>query len=370
MSLRVTVFGTLFDLVLDRVDETDQRIVCSIPGSPIEFVDISYPLAVEDTFDPDNFRIYPLVNKSLVENDIFQVYDTTRNQRMGWCLPLEALNSTEHSYANNEHFLRYAYVAALKLLNTSFENAITLNPTVESAHTLSFSEFFPDSTALLVISLDTLVNPDGFNIDDWIPALYLYGYVPLKTRNPEYLCLTGKVEKNCRLNLQPISNHLPRQSFVESVFADLLAFERNPLLRFFYLYQVVELLLEEVFRCEQSLLVDRLLDTSGDALKTKEILETVSDISREKERLKLLTTKYLKRAPSCERLKHACDSFLAACGKETPEHPMYSFYKVRNILFHQYRDVRGDLPLEEVVFETTPFLVNILQEFTIGTNPT
>lgn len=366
MALQVNVYGLNYNLAFDYVDKVNNCIVCSIQNSTIEYADVDYPLMVEDSFNPSGFEIYLLTNKYLVENNIYEVCDTTRNNRIGWCFPIQALGSTEHSYADNEHFLRYAYVAAIKLLKDEFTNVFKYAPSIlDSSVRLKFEDFFPENTAILVISLEKIGGETQLNIGGWIPSLYVHGYIPLKHRNPKYISMASYENDGSRLYIQAISQHLPNTSFVELVFSELLAYETNTFLKFFYLYQIIELLIEDVFRNEHQLLFDGVM-SEKDLLKIKDMLDKLRDISSEKQRLHLLISNYITNPFDCSDLKNACNQFLINCGNSVIPDPMTSLYTVRNILFHRYRDYQTNHDdIETVVSEFITFLVELLQQYRV-----
>jgi hypothetical protein len=365
MPLQVSVYGSRFPLEYQNVDRNRHVIVCAVPGAPISSVEIKFPLAIDNSADWTRYMIFLLGRKDLIESDIYQVYDTTPDRRIGWCFPVQALNSTEHSYADNEHFLRYAYVAAMKLLRESPESDTIRSPEVDGSGPVSLADFFSECAAVLVVSMDTLEAGAEFDITDWIPSLYECGYVLLRRQDPDGLFVGERRPGQVRLNLRPVSKELGTHSFIESVFCDLLAFERNPLLIFFYLYQVVELLLEDVFRTEQEALVNELISVRQDSVKTKKVLQKAGSIASEKHRLHLLVNQYLKQVPDSAGLRAACNGFLEGTGQEACGEVCEALYTVRNILFHQYRDVRDHDPLTAVINEMAPFLIRALSEFVI-----
>jgi len=363
MSLRVTAYGSTYSLIFNKIDE-DRRIVCNLDGAEtLPFCYIEYPLKVDKSFDPAEYKIVLLGNSKLVENDIYQVYDKISERRIGWCFPIQALNSAEHSYADNEHFLRYAYVAALKLLGDLPENVFTITPNIEDTSSITFPHFFPECVAVLVVSLKSLESADDFKIFDWLPSLFVHGYVPLSMRDPSFLLWSGRKPQKVRMNIRPMSMFFRNLLFIRTLFSDLLAFESNPLLRFFYLYQIVELLLEQVFKKEQGILVNNLISSCNDTEKTKDILDKISQYSSEKRRLNLLMRSYIRCTPNQAELQTACKTFLSANDKEHAEDVSASLYKVRNILFHQYRDVSDEELIDDIVSELVPFLEHLLYEF-------
>jgi hypothetical protein len=325
---------------------------------------LGYPLSTDSSFDPAQFDLTLIVKKALAENDIYQVYDREAESRIGWCFPLQALNSTEHSYADNEHFLPYAYVAALKILRECPANILTRCPNINDKEEFSFNDFFPEDVAALVISRAALKPNVHFDISDWIPSLFIYGYVPLGSRDTTSLVSFGNKPADVRMTIRSVSSHLRNLPFISAVFSDIVAFEKDSLFNFFYSYQLIELLLAQIFKAEQQVIVDNLIVVRNDVEKTKGFLQKYSDCTSEKQRLKLLLNNYLDSAPDQASLRDVCNNFLAANNKSPCDNVASSLYSVRNILFHQYRDVKQLSFLDSIVSEFAPFMVKLLQEFT------
>jgi hypothetical protein len=364
MALGVTANGATHSLIFQKLDRDRGCIVCNVDGAEGASVDLAYPLKVDDSYATSQFEIFLLANNRLIENDIYQVYDKSRNCRIGWCVPIQALASIEHSHVDNEHFLKYAYVATLKLISECPENIFKFKPDIDGSTTITLADFFPDCVAVLIVSLQQLPNGEPFHICDWVPALSVHGYVPLSPRDPTNLSWSGSKPEDVRMNLHPVSPLFRGFPFINTVFSDLVAFEANPFLRFFYMYQVVELVIEEIFKKEQRALLEKLTTTLDDTIKTKEVLEDAREIASEKRRLKILVNNYVGTLPDCINLRTLCNNFLQGNSKDQGEDVCDSLYRVRNILFHQYRDVKNADILENIVSELLPFMAYMLYEFT------
>ena len=373
MSLCVNANGVNSPLATPQFIKERNCIICKVEDNSQDesFAEINYPLKILEDYNPANFEIFLLAKKDLLENDIYQVYDKGRDKRIGWCFPIQALNSTDHDYAENEHFLRYAYIASYKLICSCPENVFNYSPNLDSNY-LSFTDFFSESTAVLLISLETLDQSCEFNINEWIPSLFLNGYVKLGSRDPKSLVWSGSRPTQNRLNLHSVTHIVEGLSFVQNVFSDLLAYESNDLFNFFYLYQIIELLLEQVFKIEQRKIIAELSVVGEDTVRIKEILEKIQQYTSEKKRLHLLVETYT-HTPSelnSNDLLDACNKFHLTPDKDINTNVCDSLYKVRNMLFHQYRNVQKIDTLEIINLELTPFIVKLLFNFNNEINTT
>ena len=79
--------------------------------------EVEYELDIYPDYENVDYSVHLFHNDYLnAENDIFQLYDYSSNTRIGWIFPIQALLSQDHNYAENEHFLKYAYVSFKKIV--------------------------------------------------------------------------------------------------------------------------------------------------------------------------------------------------------------------------------------------------------------
>lgn len=325
---------------------------CSSDQETVRF-EIKSPLEYDTTYNLEEFDIYYLLKKDVLESDIYQVYDRALDKRIGWIFPVVALDSREHTYASNEHFTRYANVAIRKLFNEVQESFFSIVPEVYGKASFNFSDFFHDETVLLVISKATL-DESGFKLNDWLPSLSVAGYFQLANINPVDLMLVGDRPSDKRLYLTKIAPEFQGHNFVDLVYTNLIPYERHPLLFFFYCYQVIEVMLTQVFKLEQSLIFSELKKPieDGDVVKAKDVMGKVGEINSENYRFKLLIDKYVNSPIPGEELKDACNNLLSSVNKDLGRSVSEAIYRVRNFLFHQYHSVSTSVETELVEVNT------------------
>lgn len=319
---------------------------CSADKETFRF-EIKSPLEYDSTYNLEDFDIYYLLKKDVLENDIYQVYDRALDKRIGWIFPVVALDSSEHTYASNEHFTRYANVAIRKLFNEVQQDFFSIVPEVYGKASFNFSDFFHDETVLLVISKATL-DGSGFRLNDWLPSLSVAGYFKLSCINPADLMLVGDRPTDKRLYLTKITPEFQGHNFVDLVYTNLIPYERHPLLFFFYCYQVIEVMLTQVFKMEQSLIYTELKKPieDGDVVKAKDVMGKVGEINSENYRFKLLIDKYVNSPIPGDELQNACNGLLRSVNKDLGRTVSEAIYRVRNFLFHQYHSVPTSVETE------------------------
>lgn len=329
---------------------------------------LTTPLSLNDTFKDKNFDIYFLTKKDVLENDIFQVYDEGLGSRIGWMIPINSLESNSHDYADNIHFQKYAYVGIVEALK-NLNKEIYLTNTLPSDFSIQLSDIFHEFTVLLIISKETLPHESYFDINRATSSLIKYGYIKLSTRNPEQIFFKADSPQGEKLTIQQVSKDIYSYELISNLLIDFFTYEKNALFQFFFLYQIFELLIDEIYQTEQEKLVENIVDAFGDSGKTKHELDKLSEFLSEKTRLTKLINSYSQVTPTeLDNLKNICNDFLKKIGRKEGEFFHAYFYPIRNFLFHQYRDYNQTLleeKLQNIIKETVEILPTILYKYQI-----
>ena len=368
MTIKALISGQSVQLSYGGYSEEGFRLVDD--SGAYADVYISTPLALDDAFERKAFDVFFLARKEIRESDIFQVYDETRNIRIGWCIPVNALASVEHDFSDNMHFLRYAYVAMRDAICGITESIYTRELDLGALSEILLTDLFHENTALLVVSRETLLDEEPFHLECAVPSLIRHGYVRLSHRNPGDIALSSPHLQGEKLKIKLISPNLTSYRVIDSLLHSAFAYEESSILSFFYLYQIFELLIEEVYRLEQAKIVEELISAAGDSSKAKDALEKVQRITSEKKRITLLTTVYSRSLKKAGDLKASCNALLRAVGRGEGVKFEEYFYSIRNFIFHQYRDfpVEQEQLLREVVGDVRDWLPEILSTFAVTSN--
>jgi hypothetical protein len=326
---------------------------------------LSTPLHLDSAFDEKKFDVFFLAKKDILESEIFQVYDNTRGTRIGWCIPVNALDSTDHDFSSDIHFRRYAFSAIKNALININDSIFTKEIDIGSNFQIRLTDIFHSSTAILIISREKLSADQEFEIECAMPSLISYGYVRLSNVSPDEITLSGIKPENGRIQLKLISSDLSNHQIIDSLLHSAFAYETKSILCFFYLYQIFELLLAEIYQSEQLKIISYLIAAAGDSSKAKEALEKAQHISSEKKRINLLTTVYSKSQGGLSNLKISCNAFLKTVGRSEGENFEDYFYSIRNFIFHQYRDFPVDKEqlLKQVICDVRDWLPDMLCSF-------
>lgn len=323
---------------------------------------------LDTSFENKEFHVHFLSKKGLLESEIFQVFDKFRERRIGWCIPVNALNSSEHNFATDEHFQRYAYIGLKNALNSIGPGIFTNFPCIDKGNTPSISGILPESTALLIISQETLDRE--FIISMWLPALANLGYFQLTNIAPENICIQRPKISESQISLTPISQEIGSLDYITAIYSRTLPFEKKSVFQFFYLYQIIELMMELVFKTEQAKLVQDIISAQEDTNATKEILDKANQNASEKRRMGLLARNYCCCENDFGSLITACNNLLRELGKSEGSNLETALYPIRNFLFHQFRNfpTTAEPALEDLIVNFSAFLPILLANFRYPAN--
>lgn len=334
-----------------------------------ETIKVRTPLKLDNDFKDKNFDVFFLAKKNIKENEVFQVFNQENRRRIGWLIPVNALSSDGHDYVDNPHFLKYAYVGiqhALIKLDDSYYSCLP-----EDSDEIMLCDIFHESTALLIISKETLEGGMPFDFDRALPCLFKYGYVKLGTVNPDDIKLIIDIERVNKLNINFVSSEIDGYHIINELLHMSVAYEDNTVFKFFLIYQIIELLMEVVYKNEHDIIIDKIINIRGDISKTKDLLGNISESLSEKNRISLLIKEYSCIESSLSEIKGSCHLLLDAIGRPTNnvEFSNY-FYPIRNFIFHQYRDfpVSARSLLNDVVYDLIELLPLMLSTFKRPTN--
>lgn len=363
MTIKAFISGDELELQLGSYSAEGFKLLDS--KGLYEDIFLSTPLTLDCEFSNKEFEVFFLAKKDILENNIYQIYDDSRKVRIGWCIPVNALDSVDHDYADNIHFQKYAFAAIKNSIASINDSIFIKKPDLSASLQIRISDLFHANTAILIISKEKLQANQTFEIERVIPSLIRHGYVRLTNISPDEITLKGIDPDNDKIYLKITSSDLGNHQVIDSLLHSAFAYETKPLLCFFYIYQIFELLLEEIYQTEQLKIVNDLITAAGDSSKAKEALEKAQRISSEKKRIGLLATEYSKQHDTLTNLKASCNVLLKLMGRSEGATFEEYFYSIRNFLFHQYRDfpISQEQLLKDVIYDVRDCLPGILCDF-------
>lgn len=360
--IELSNLGHVKQYKLRDYNEEELWLSCSEPGE--NEVLVSTPLRLDNMHRDLEFDAHFLFDPALRESDIYQVYSRESDARIGWIIPLVALDSDQHDFSENEHFLRYAWVAIRKALSSPEIGSVSRSIEVANRESVGFSELFLPGVALLVVSCQTLGGA-RFDVDRVVPSLLANGFISASLKSVDDVGIRIDRPTKKRVYLEFVSPAISCKIVASLVVEAAKA--KSELLRFFYLYQLIEMMIEHVFSHEQGSVVQEIIENRSDSSRVKDAIQKMHEIVGEKKRISLLMTKYC-RPGELARLREACLRFLSAVDRRREDSSFEGFlYPVRNVLFHQFRDVgdAGLAALADVNYELIKVIPSVVSTFTL-----
>ncbi|QPS85247.1 hypothetical protein I6G46_13600 [Serratia plymuthica] len=361
--------------VYDDYNDDEQSFILRNVTEHGNEIRLTYVHPVDRSFEGKEFYTFFFSKKNLKESDIYMIHDE-RQKRIGWIIPIISLDSVEHHFAQNEHFLRYSFIAFREALKNSTNEIFKKNVEKNNGadiESMNISDLFDDSTAVFIVSKETLPAEkiDNFDLGEYIPSFFSYGYVELTKKDPSLLFFEKEIDETETLKLHCASKDIGSIDYIRSMCSNILPYESNAIFRFFYIYQVIEMLMDIILNEEHKSIVQELSTISGDMSRIKELLDKLSESASEKKRIKLLIEKYTSNSYNMDELRLCCTELLTDLGKKPADGLAGFLYPIRNFITHQFRNFPPECinKLSDVTEEFITLLPKMLSNFKIPNTP-
>ena len=272
-------------------------------------------------------------------------------KRVGWLIPLATLITTDEDILSAKHLNQYVFFAYCHLL----ENEKVLYQILEKGKELKdfLVELFPNA-CLLILNKNNM--PEGVTLKRLELSLARNGY---------FMCQTGYnnpcIEKNDKLILTPASEILKDKDTYEidyiEEFLIKFAYNSNSFIRFLYLYQIIEVLMDK----EIIQILEECLDTLKNNKPNFRKYDSILKDSAELKRLKQIISNANLNSNVSDSLDTKCKVFLHTAPGQNIEQPA-TIYHVRNHIVHRFRKAAGE---EQAVKEICDYLELYLYDLLI-----
>ena len=307
---------------------------------------IQYTLEAKTDYLTDDFQLVFLHNAYLyAENDIFEIYLHEEDTRIGWIIPLQALMSNEHDKSGNAHFLKYAFVAFHKLLKNQ-EEFESSSPSFSPTSNYTLNDFFPKDIIILVICNQKINVINDFSIYNFLPSLANYGYYTYKPKDnkvpienyPDIEKYFNAIRLNRgRITLKNSCNFYKENFYVNELYKNLLNTVLHPLMRFHYLYQIIEIMLEEIYESEFN---RNLSEYSENKLTRNDLREKLIKLDERKRLKKIFNENGLDNSLKID-LEHECKKILFEFKNDDSTQTSDLLYDLRNLVTHNFHKFTG-----------------------------
>ncbi|VEB95347.1 Uncharacterised protein [Cedecea lapagei] len=343
-------------------------------NNPLDYKETRTMLA-ERNYVPEEYEVVFLLKKDIKESDITPVrYRFTDDYKnIGFLIPILALESTEHEYAQDRHFLLYSYIATVELLK-NFPQYSYVKDIIFNGNKFIISDLVSQD---LVIGIFWKKDIESLTISSLSVCLFEEGYVGLSSRLPSELVFSkknieslpeeGAIKAN-KLSLKLLNSDVVDHVLIEKILFLYFPYEKNPPFKFFLLYQIVELLMSYILQNEYDLILSQLQNTQQNNIKSRDILDKIKEFTAEKKRITLLFNNYSSVSTELSDLRKTSIAYIEkmidadiSSEKKCEEY----FYLIRNFIVHNMISLNeaNNNELEEVNEHLTKVIPSILNTF-------
>jgi len=202
-----------------------------------------------------------------------------------------------------------------------------------------------------------------------LPSLHQYGFVPFQDDLRE-AWKPGKPaefkysELKSSIRLLPLTGRQKHLPFIEHVFRSRIPRTADDLLRFLLYYQIIEILLEEVYVHQQASIIPMMMLNRYNPALIRPLTDTLVKANKEAHRFALLIN-YSNVEAILSDLKRSCNEVLRGFGCDEQTACSDAFYQTRNMLFHNLRSMSFGMhsQIHAVVEELEVAIPSILLRF-------
>lgn len=368
-----TVFSSdTSEFIINKLsDDVERRIIASVT--------VKYPFkpyfddGKEFSFPSDQTHYSYLTHRpgcKEIDTCILRYYETVRKadaENRGWFIPFNVLFTEDESFANNQYFREYSFYAYFILLSNPFiqeylldNNASTFSKLLDILSTNSLSDLsrennidIPiqyDSWYNSIIILDRIDDKPQITLPEIQPALIEKGFIFGKSvfSNSKAKAIKDGENKKWGMNyisLNPCSKLIfnsEKVCFTHKYYSEVwehVFVEDNPYIRFFNLYQIIEILMDEVLIKILESMIHTIKQENGGLRDFDTILK---NYVAEKKRISIV---FKCGKVSCNGDGHIdnkqfldiCNEFLKVNGHKESKELDLALYSVRNMIVHRFR---------------------------------
>lgn len=250
---------------------------------------------------------------------------------------------------------KHLYTAVKTGLSTLFNshNTYQTKTVVLDRTNFSITDFYDDDLVILILA-DQLINKiPNFSLKQYLPDLYFNGFVTYSTEQYKHINDSSYIQDNYQhirssvtkdgvhaLTISPVSNTISTTDYIFILFENLIHQEHDNFTRFILLYQIIEILIEKIFKRKiQELVCDNISTLTSYDLKNK-----LPEVGKESARITWLFNSEFSLLPA-DLNKLATDTFkdffVATNDTDFGGQKVFTLsdllYGYRNKLVHNYR---------------------------------
>lgn len=314
--------------------KVEEEVLAEVPFSFSDLNHIGELLTVDEVADYDFALYYKKGIRELAfrETKLNVGEDGGDPRRLGWMLPIATLTTDDQEILSKEHMNQYVFFAYCYLLG---KEEVVERIIADGDRNLgkTLDELFPDGSLLVV---NNSRKSEGFSFKKVEISLARNGFY----RIPSGFC-NPLINEAGSLNLTLSSEILNNDgNYIEPYIEDFLTkytYNDNIFIRFFYLYQILEVLMN----LEMIQLLEDYLYLLTHAKPSYRKIDNGLREATESKRLAKIVENANFKSDIIEQLDKKCNFYLESDEDCLLNHPE-SIYQVRNHIVHRFRIASGD----------------------------
>ena len=292
------------------------------------------------------------------ENDVFSIKidELEDGERLGWVFPIEVLESNDSDFANDDIFNCYRQAAYHSLLTMDFE---------VNHDTSKISDIYKNKI-ICVLHRETVKKIPAFDITNYIISLYKYGYL-YSSSNINYPEISTSfknlfIENNnyTTIKLSKSKFNITSDEFTKSLFMKGLINQENILIRFIFLYQIIEHFITIYY---DNSFQNCLNEYINGTISKNDFREKINSCSEKNSINHIITTSIIDttfKQMFLDKHKIFCQSIGQECKKDFA----HCIYQFRNIIVHNIRNtVSKENEMKELVEIFEQIIIDILMSY-------
>lgn len=341
MPLKLTNIGNDSETFLANVQYFEENDVRYFRVSNSENIGVNFqyiPITTSD-WDKEQYEIYLFENSYLnAENDVFQIYEKTiREERLGWIFPLTILESNENDYKEFSNLNNYKHIAYQKLFELNFEIEAKNN----TNEFLKLSEVF-GNIIVCILCKKTIQKINEFKFENYLLSFYKYGFLLLKDFPKskaiyDRTAFITEMRKGSRVNLTKANYDITINEFTKSLFLEHMLQSDNFLVRFIFLYQIVEQFIEDFSETQFN---EHIENYQNKKLTKNDFREAINKSATERDLVVDLFNSTLIQKELKEEFVSEVDFLYNDIGRVNKKNSFPDkIYNIRNLVTHSLRDL-------------------------------
>lgn len=297
------------------------------------------------------------------ENDIFEIYiKRISDERMGWIFPITILESEEgdfkESHSKNEVLNGYRFVAFNKLL--LLDKILNLET---GKNTYKISDIYDDAIIICLISKEAAKN--RFNINDYILSLHSFGYSIFKEHSRCIPFSGNSIIEDLRgkdsLKLRKSNFDIYSNEYIKGLFEDYLILNNHGLVRFIFLYQIIEYFIKIEY---DNLFKEYVEHYQNGTISTNDFREKINNLGTEKVRIGQIFDNANISEKLKEKFEKDCMSLFNDMSYVCNDRFPIILYTLRNRITHEYRDLLNYKDhLNDVIYLFEKVIIELLMNY-------